>query len=445
MVNQFGIVGIGRISLRKLILISISLLIASGVWGKNLECSIKTELGEELDEKISDLRERTFALCLKCEGNSCKMNVFRPETDPDLEKKRLGATALCKRLFCTPKKINKINKEEVPSDLPVGETKFKFSYKISEKGKIRDVDITSLEGVMNRRDAYRWTNILTKGVIYLPVKVKGKTYEISNLSTVYSFNKRPSSSKYSQKDEYAEKPRKVETDNKLIEIASGTGFLINNKGYFVSNNHVVDICREIKTQKNGDIFKVRILATDEVNDLALGKIDSTNNDFLLLSSEGGALGEEIIVSGFPFQGVLSESVKITKGVISSLSGPGNNYSLLQIDAAVQPGNSGGPILNQRGEAVGVTVSKADAFAFLSKFSTLPENVNFGIKIETVKSFLKANNVSLNKSLFQSELSSVEIASLAQKSTIHLQCWNTLTAAREIFKTNKARNLLVEVD
>ena len=54
---------------------------------------------------------------------------------------------------------------------------------------------------------------------------------------------------------------------------------------------------------------------------------------------------------------------------------------------------------------------------------------------------------LSKSLeiFKSELSSVEIASLAQKSTIHLQCWNTLTAAREIFQTNKARNLLVEVD
>ena len=49
-----------------------------------MQCNIETELGEELDEKISDLRERTFALCLKCEGNSCKMNVFRPETDPDL-------------------------------------------------------------------------------------------------------------------------------------------------------------------------------------------------------------------------------------------------------------------------------------------------------------------------------------------------------------------------
>ena len=61
-----------------------------------MQCNFKNELGESLDEKISDLRERTFALCLKCEGNSCKMNVFRPETDPDLEKKRLGATALCK-------------------------------------------------------------------------------------------------------------------------------------------------------------------------------------------------------------------------------------------------------------------------------------------------------------------------------------------------------------
>ncbi|GIS74550.1 MAG: hypothetical protein CM1200mP12_02690 [Gammaproteobacteria bacterium] len=64
-----------------------------------MQCNFEKEIGEALDEKISALKERTFALCPKCEDSSCKMNVFRPETDPDLEKKRLGATALCKRVF----------------------------------------------------------------------------------------------------------------------------------------------------------------------------------------------------------------------------------------------------------------------------------------------------------------------------------------------------------
>ena len=48
-----------------------------------VQCNFKNELGEALDEKISALRERTFALCLKCEGNSCKMNIFKSESDPD--------------------------------------------------------------------------------------------------------------------------------------------------------------------------------------------------------------------------------------------------------------------------------------------------------------------------------------------------------------------------
>ena len=153
-----------------------------------MECNFKNELGESLDEKILDLRERTFDLCLKCEGNSCKMNVFRPETDPDSEKQRLLVTAACKRYFCTPKKFRKVQGEEIPADQPNGKSSFEFTYKISSKGRVRDIEITSVEGVMNRRDAYRWTQMLTKRVIYLPVEVNGKTYEITNLSAALDVN-----------------------------------------------------------------------------------------------------------------------------------------------------------------------------------------------------------------------------------------------------------------
>ena len=154
----------------------------------SVQCNFKSDLGDALDEKISSFRDRAFPLCLKCEGNSCKMNIFSPETDPDLEEKRLGAIKLCKRLFCTPKKFRKIQGEEIPADQPIGKTSFEFTYKISDKGRIRDIEITSLEGVMNRRDAYRWTTVLTKRVIYLPVEVNGKTYEITNLSAALDVN-----------------------------------------------------------------------------------------------------------------------------------------------------------------------------------------------------------------------------------------------------------------
>ena len=174
--------------LKKIILFTALLLSAHFFASENVQCNFDSALGQSLDKKISDTREKIFALCLKCEDNSCKMNVFRPEADPDLEEKRLGATALCKRVFCTPKKIRKIQGEEIPADLPIGKSKFEFYYKISEKGRVSDIEITSLEGVMNRREAYRWTTGLTKRVVYLPVKVNGKTYEITNLSAILFVN-----------------------------------------------------------------------------------------------------------------------------------------------------------------------------------------------------------------------------------------------------------------
>ena len=72
--------------------------------------------------------------------------------------------------------------------MPIGKSRFEFSYKISEKGRVRDIEITSIEGVMHRREAYRWTTGLTKRVIYLPVRVNGKTYEITNLSSFLFVN-----------------------------------------------------------------------------------------------------------------------------------------------------------------------------------------------------------------------------------------------------------------
>ncbi|MBE20220.1 MAG: hypothetical protein CMD69_05075 [Gammaproteobacteria bacterium] len=166
--------------IKKIIIPFFLLVFLENIYASNfMQCNFDSALGEGNDEKIQTFRERGFDSCLKCEGNSCKMMLYPPDSDPAL---------FCKRVFCTPKTIRKIQGEEIPADLPIGKSKFEFSYKISEKGRVRDIEIISLEGVMNRRDAYRWTTGLTKRVIYLPVKVNGKTYEINNLSAVLKVN-----------------------------------------------------------------------------------------------------------------------------------------------------------------------------------------------------------------------------------------------------------------
>ena len=110
--------------------------------------------------------------------------------------------------------------------------------------------------------------------------------------------------------------------------------------------------------------------------------------------------QDLYVAGFPFGDKFSTSVKVTKGIISSLTGLGNNSSNIQIDAARQSGNSGGPILDDLGNVVGVAVSKLDAKYMFEEFGVIPENTNFGIKSNVVRSILDSNSVdspSANKS------------------------------------------------
>ena len=103
-------------------------------------------------------------------------------------------------------------------------------------------------------------------------------------------------------------------------------------------------------------------------------------------------GEEIFVFGFPLDGYLPSAGNITPGIISALAGPGNNSSLVQMTAPVQPGNSGGPLLNKKGKVVGVVVGKANAIKIAKVTGDIPQNINFAIAPRTVKSFLDGNRV-----------------------------------------------------
>jgi len=142
---------------------------------------------------------------------------------------------------------------------------------------------------------------------------------------------------------------------------------------------------------------MNVISTDNINDLALLK-GEYNPDFIFTLSETNPnLVDDIYVAGYPFGKSLgSSTVKVTRGVVSSLAGIGNDFSNIQIDAAVQPGNSGGPIMNKNGEVVAVAVSKLDLDYALENFGVIPENTNFGIKVSTVRAFLEGNNVSLDQ-------------------------------------------------
>ena len=144
--------------------------------------------------------------------------------------------------------------------------------------------------------------------------------------------------------------------------------------------------------------------------------------------------QKIYVGGFPFGRKISTSVKGTAGVISSLTGIGNNFSNIQIDAALQPGNSGGPILNDRGNVVGVAVAKLDLKKIIEDFGVIPEDTNFGIKASVVRTLLESNGISL-PSPNTKPISGQKIGELITDGTYYLSCWMTM-AQIEKMKSRK---------
>ena len=141
---------------------------------------------------------------------------------------------------------------------------------------------------------------------------------------------------------------------------------------------------------------------------------------------------------FPFGDRVSSTIKFTQGVISSLAGLGNDYSQIQIDAALQPGNSGGPILDEYGNIVAVAVAKLSLKNILEDYGVVPENINFGIKASAVRNLMEGNSVAV-KSPNTTIISKQELSRNATDGTVYLTCWMT----RAQFERMKTKKVLFE--
>ena len=115
----------------------------------------------------------------------------------------------------------------------------------------------------------------------------------------------------------------------------------------------------MKVHSKGETLRTVKIAEDELNDLALLKISGMPSHFFALSDRNPYPLQDIIVAGLPFGDRVSSSLKFIMGIVSSLTGIGNNYSEIQIGAALQPGNSGGPIMDEFGNIIAVAVAKLD--------------------------------------------------------------------------------------
>ena len=227
-------------------------------------------------------------------------------------------------------------------------------------------------------------------------------------------------------------------DNDTYKVASGTEFYVSNEGHIITNHHVIEGCEDIKVHSKGSIQETRKISEDRRNDLALLKTSATPKNSFALSTESSFPLQEIIVAGYPFGEKVSSTLKFTQGIVSSIAGLGNDYSQIQIDAALQPGNSGGPILDEYGNVVAVAVAKLSLKKILKDYGVVPENTNFGVKASAVRNLMEGNGVPF-KVPNTKVISKRELSQVATDGTVYLTCWMTTAQIEQM----RARKVLFE--
>lgn len=176
-------------------------------------------------------------------------------------------------------------------------------------------------------------------------------------------------------------------------VATGTGFAVSTNGYFLTNYHVVkDVVDKpgqvrIKMDESGEEITTRIVKTDRKTDLALLKAEGTFEPVRFSPDGNVKLGESVVALGFPQVDLQGKSIKATTGSISSENGIKDEVQWFQMSAPIQPGNSGGPVVNAIGEVVGVTVAQLNEERVTKLTGRTPQNVNYAIKAAYATAFL----------------------------------------------------------
>lgn len=204
---------------------------------------------------------------------------------------------------------------------------------------------------------------------------------------IANYNNRVAQERERRARQEAEERAKAEQNSAKPQNWSGTGFALNN-GYIATNYHVVEDAKSIKVKGVRGNFNTEytatVISTDKFNDLALIKIDDSRfNGFgtipYRVKTTTSEVGEDIFVLGYPLTSTMGDEIKLTTGVISSKSGFQGDVSLYQISAPIQPGNSGGPLFDGKGNLIGIVNAKHGG----------AENVSYAIKVSYLKNLIES--------------------------------------------------------
>jgi S1-C subfamily serine protease len=173
---------------------------------------------------------------------------------------------------------------------------------------------------------------------------------------------------------------------------TGTGFLLNNAGYVVTNYHVIKDTKYILVRGiNGDFSRAYLFThvlTDEYNDIAILKpevsfLNFKNPPYSLTTDT--PQGSSVFALGYPMRGTMGDEIKVTNGIVSALSGYAGNPNEYQTTASISPGNSGGPLFDERGNVIGIT----------SAHHTEANDVYYAVKIRCVLELIASSSLRIN--------------------------------------------------
>ena len=175
-------------------------------------------------------------------------------------------------------------------------------------------------------------------------------------------------------------------------VSGGTGFLFSSKDYVITNHHLVRGRSSIKvTFLDGEVIDAKVVSVDKQNDIAFLKLSQSPkippSSLRIADSSTVKLGDKIFTIGYPASHLLGKSPKYSEGVINSIKGISDNPAYFQISVPIQPGNSGGPLFNERGEVIGITTSSLDSDLAKDAMGAVPQNINYAVKSLLIKNLM----------------------------------------------------------
>lgn len=208
-------------------------------------------------------------------------------------------------------------------------------------------------------------------------------------------------------------------------LATGSGVAISAGGEVLTNAHVVEACQSIKlTFADGSSEPGQLVARDERNDLALLRIKRKFDPArIAVIRDAPPLrpGDSIVALGYPLSGVLATGPNLTVGNVSALAGLGDDTRYIQISAPVQPGNSGGPLLDMSGHLVGIVTAKLDVLRVARATGDIAQNVNFALKAQLAREFLDSKLITYRTDKSTARLAPADVGDIARPFTVFIAC------------------------